>query len=115
MPDGFVIGIIYGPEFELLLELQASVEGYGRFNPLRGEGVMDVPFFIRVDNAKRILESPVLRKGWLDAALFEMQRARSSPYRKFHQSVVYEAAVNLDYRATILENAFSVAQKGDAG
>jgi len=86
--DGFVIGIIYGPEFELLPELKASVESYGRFKPLRGESVMDVPFFVRVDNAKRIIESPEIRDGWLRAALREVTRAKSSPYRKYHQSVL---------------------------
>jgi len=113
--DGFVIGIIYGPEFELLPELKASVESYGRFKPLRGESVMDVPFFIRIDNAKRIIESPEIRNGWLRAALREVTRAKSSPYRKYHQPAVYEVAVNLDYRAAILEKAFPVAQKEDAG
>lgn len=104
--DGFVVGIIYGPEFDLLPELKARVEGYWRFRPLRGEKVEDVPFFIWVDSAERIIESPEIREGWLRAALREVTRAKSSPYRGYHQPVVYEAAVDIGYRAAILEKAF---------
>jgi hypothetical protein len=107
--DGFAVGIIYGPEFELKPHLQTQAISDWRFSPLPGEGI-DTPFFIRFRDAGSILESPEIRDGWLDAALLEVQRAKSSPYRKFHQSIVYRAAVDLGYRKTILDKAFSDAQ-----
>ena len=106
-----LIGIIYGPEFEILSELQDKAVSYGRFKPLRGESIMDVPFFVRFENVNQILESPDLRENWLDAASFEVQRAKSSPYRKFHQSIVYMAAVDSDFRKVILDEAFSNTEK----
>jgi len=112
--DDFGIGIIYGPEFELMPHLQAQAVSVWRFSPLRGEGI-DTPFFIRFKDARSILESPEIKDGWLRAALREVARAKSSPYRKYHQPVVYEAAVNLDYRAAILEKAFPVVPKEGAG
>jgi len=72
---------------------------------------MDVPFFVRFENVNQILESPDLRENWLDAASFEVQRAKSSPYRKFHQSIVYMAAVDSDFRKVILDEAFSNTEK----
>lgn len=48
-----------------------------------------------------------LHENWREAVLFEVSHGKVSPFRKFHEPVVYEAAVNLDYRKRILEEAFS--------
>ncbi len=110
---GFGIGIIYGPEFERMPHLRDQVLMVWTFRQRRGENT-DAPFYILLKDAPSILESPEIKEGWLRAALHQVPRAQSSPYRKYHQSVVYKAAVNLDYRAAILEQAFPVAQKEDA-
>jgi 5-methylcytosine-specific restriction protein A len=101
------VGVIYGPEFEFLPELQARVKTLWRFSPLYNEGP-DTPFFIGFNSAKELVQAPDIQEAWIRAVLLEMQRAKSSPYRKFHQPAVYEAAVNLGYRAMIFDEAFSV-------
>lgn len=109
-----LVGIIYGPEFEFSPEVQAQTT-YNpralydwRFSPLfRSENPNETPFFIRFSDIHSVLESKEIQKHWISAISLEMKRATSSPYRKHHQPVVYEAAVNLDYRNMLLENAFS--------
>jgi 5-methylcytosine-specific restriction protein A len=101
--DRFLVGIIYGPEYEVVPGLaQRVVYSYW---PLRGEH-LDTPVFLGFDCPQIILEAADVREGWIAAALVEVQRARGSPYRVHHQPVVYEAAVNLDYRNEVLNSAF---------
>lgn len=103
--DGkWYIRIIYGPEFAFLSELQARVAHYLRFDPLPGESVNTpfLPYFKDID----ALLSGEWDEGWLRAAKAEITRATASPYRRYHQPVVYEAAVNLNYRALVLDAAF---------
>lgn len=100
------MGIIYGPEFETMVELGQKVVYH--FRALRGEHFADTPVFLGFDTPEAVLESADVREGWITAALLEVRRARSSPYRKYHQPVVYEAAVNLDYRKRVLDLAFAI-------
>lgn len=102
----FIIGVIFGPEYEMLPEVQAETISDGQFNPLRGENFLETPYFLRLADITRINQSSQLKNGWIRAALLELERAKSSPYRKHHQPVVYEAAVNLDFRNMILDRAF---------
>ena len=104
--NDFVVGIIYGPEFEHIPELQAKTVYYGRFNPLSGENKKDAPFFLRFKNPSVPLLSEDIRRGWIQSILIEKQRAKSSPYRKYHQPIVYEAAMNINYRSAVLSEAF---------
>ena len=102
------IAIIFGPVYEAMSELKASTTISWHFSPLTlyGENIAEVPYFIRFSNARNILESTEIRDYWLDAVRSEINRARSSPYHKFHQPIVYEAATNLDYRNQLLNQAF---------
>ncbi len=47
------------------------------------------------------------KSKWLEASLDELQRKKSSLHRQYHEPLVYQAAVDLDYRALVLEQAFS--------
>lgn len=102
----FVSIVIYGPEFEIMPDLQAKVAGYGYFNPLPGENVTDPPFLLYFEDINFVLSSSNIVEGWLQAASNEVQRAKSSPYRKFHQPAVYKSIVDLDYRTSLLDEAF---------
>lgn len=104
--DNFQVGIIYGPEFEAMMELAQKVVYH--FRPLRGEHFVDTPVFLGFDTPGVILETAYVREGWIAAALLEVQRAKGSPYRAYHQPVVYEAAINIDYRRKVLDLAFLV-------
>lgn len=102
------IAIIFGPVYELMPELKASTTVIWRFSPLPpyGEDIAETPYLIGFSDARRILGSPEIIDCWLDAVRSEIHRAGSSPYHKFHQPAVYEAATNFDYRNQLLNEAF---------
>ncbi len=102
----FVLIVIYGPEFEIMADLQTKVVDYGYFHPLPGENVADPPFLLYFEDIYAVPNSSEIIEGWLQAASIEVLRAKSSPYRKFHQPAVYESIVNLDYRTSLLNEAF---------
>jgi hypothetical protein len=62
--EGVVIGIIYGPEFEAMPDLQKRAAISYRYKPLRGEGI-DTPFFIEFESSKDIFELSIIVDGWL--------------------------------------------------
>lgn len=101
------IGIIYGPHFPMESKVRTAVTYIGRFNPLYGENIVETPHFILFKDARSILEEPFIKEGWLEAARFEIKRATRSVYRRHHQPLLYRAVVDPEYRAFILNEAFS--------
>jgi 5-methylcytosine-specific restriction protein A len=100
-----LVGIIFGPEYENLFELHATINAEWRFRPLRGEG-LDTPFFLTLENMEYALTNREIRIGWEQAMLTELPRAHSSPFKKFHQPIVYRAAMESFYRQKLLDAAF---------
>lgn len=47
-----------------------------------------------------------VRLSWSDAILSEVERAKSSPYRKSHEPLMYQMATDIDFRASILDMAY---------
>jgi hypothetical protein len=101
-----LIAIIFGPDFERRPGLRAKVVQSGRFQALRGEDSEKVPFFLMVESAEDVLRNEELRLGWLEAARSELDRARSSPYRRFHVPVYHRLAVDSAYRQSVLDKVF---------
>lgn len=101
-----LIGVIFGSDFERRPTLRAKVVRYGRFEALPGEKPEDVPFFLRVRSVDDIMQDEELKLGWLDAARCELDRARASPYRRFHVPVCYRLAVDSTYRHRVLDKSF---------
>lgn len=105
----FFVGVIFGAMFKTVAELNFRTAFYGSFDPLRGESDLNTPYFLRF-NAVSIASIPEdFRVGWIRAVLAELERASSSSFRKFHQPLVYEAAINAQYREKLLTEAFSAA------
>lgn len=50
--------------------------------------------------------TPREKAVWKQAVFDELDLGKSSSYRKHHQSVVYRAAVDLEYRSLVLDRAF---------
>jgi hypothetical protein len=98
--------IIYGPGFETLPELESRVAKHERFNPLGGESGSEAPFFLEFGDVNEVRSLGEFKQGWLDAVLVEVERAKSSTHRKYHQPLVYRAAVDLGYRDAVLSDAF---------
>jgi hypothetical protein len=61
---------------------------------------------IAVDDIFSILTDETLLSGWLSAARLEMKRFKCSPFRKFHQPIVFLAAMDAAFREEILAEAF---------
>jgi hypothetical protein len=104
-------GFIFGAQSAKIPELQAKTVNGGRFDPLPGEEFDDTPYFFRFIGSPNSIfaDAPTneLKDAWIEAILSEMERCKSSSFRKFHEPVLYEAAVNLDYRKAVLDEAFS--------
>jgi len=102
------VAIIFGTVYELMAKLKASTTIIWHFDPLSiyGENIAETPYFISFSDARSILGSPEIKDCWLEAVRSEIRRTESSPYHKYHQPVVYEAATNLDYRNLLLKEAF---------
>jgi hypothetical protein len=106
-----VTGFIFGEQFRRIPELHSKKARPWRFRPFAGESEEETPYFIWLEKKpSAILSEEItneLEDEWREAVLFEVNHGRTSSFRKFHEPVVYEAAVNLDYRAKVLEEAFS--------
>lgn len=101
---------IFGSELSRIPELMNKSNRYGQFNPLGSEAEEEIPYLIWLKGMPRSVfsdeETDELKENWREAVLVEMRRGKTSPFRKFHEPLVYEAAVNLDYRRRVLEEAF---------
>lgn len=102
----FLIGIIFGAIFKTEAELDSLTSHWGRFDPLRGESEFSTPYFLRFKAEDAAAFPEIFKAGWIRAVKAELDRATSSSFRKFHQPLVYEAAVNGRYRKNLLDEAF---------
>ncbi len=107
--EGYLLGIIYGPEYEYQPELGHYVQRSWRFDPLWSEqsAMSATPYFLWLRNDLESLLPEELQFGWLDAIVAEVHRAKGSPYRKYHQPVVYKAVMDKEYREMVLDEAFA--------
>lgn len=111
------IRLFVGSIFNLLArdipQLQISFDskgGWGQFSNLRGE-YSEPPYFLRFANFPEFLywldTSEQVYESWREALLAEVERAKSSPYRKSHEPIMYKMAVDVNFRAEILDLAYS--------
>ena len=101
-----LIGIIYGENFDPDASNMTSVIDSGRFDDLPGEDPLRTPFFLRVRDTTDVFINDDLRTGWIAAARRELDRAKASPYRRFHQPECYRLAVDQSYQKSVLAEAF---------
>jgi len=87
-----------------------SKSAWGQFSNLRGE-YSEPPYFLRFANFPEFLywldTSEQVYESWREALLAEAERAKSSPYRKSHEPIMYRMAVDVNFRAEILDLAYS--------
>ncbi len=83
--------------------------GWGQFANLRGE-YSEPPYFLRFANLPELLywldNSEQVCQSWNEALLTEVKRAKSSPYIKSHEPIMYKMAVDVNFRAEILDMAY---------
>jgi len=102
--DTAMIDIICGPEIAQISSIQNSIIDY-EFHALSGENETDVPYLLQFQSAEEILDNTELRDCWIKAVKRELNRAKSSSFRKFHAPEAYMLVMNRDYRKLILEKA----------
>lgn len=107
------VGLIFNYFARDISQLQKifhSKNGVWQFTNLRGE-YSEPPYFLRFANFPELLywleTSEQVYQSWHDALLTEVERAKSSPYRKSHEPIMYKMAVDVDFRAEILDLAYS--------
>src|SRR5690625_5360973 len=81
---GNMAAVIWDPLFDKLSEINSLAVRYSRFDPHRGEGIYDTPWFVRFSHPRVILEHDEIRRGWLETARYERERISASPYRRYH-------------------------------
>jgi hypothetical protein len=78
----------------------------GRFDPLYGESESDTPWFVGFDGIPGQIVDDGFKQRWLSAVANEMGRAEKSPYRQYHEPIVYQAVRDREYREHLIREAF---------
>ena len=104
------VGLIFSSQFSRIPALKAKAVDTWRYKPFSGETQEEAPYFIWLKDAPHSIFADEitseLEDEWREAVIFEVEHGKSSPFRKYHERVVYEAAVNLTYRRELLDEAF---------
>lgn len=106
--DG-TVSIIYACDFDpdrLPAKTRNSIVRYERYGHMPGESYDEIPWWVTVTDIDRLILSERLKDGWIRGAKHELLRAKGGPFLDHHRSEVYKAAVNLDYRTLVLDQAF---------
>lgn len=106
------VGLIFCPYCRDVPELQDNddINRCEQFGNLRGE-LSEPPYFLQFNNLNEVLylldTSEQVYQCWIDATLAEVNRAKSSVFKKFHQPIVYRVATDANFRAEILDMAYA--------
>jgi len=106
------VGLIFAEFSKEIPQLQHNldVSTHWQFKNLPGE-YSEPPYFLRFDNFSELLywleTSEHVYQSWSEALFAEVKRAKSSPYRKSHEPLMYTMAVDVDFRAEILDMVFA--------
>lgn len=99
-------GFILGSDTTDIDELVELADYHFPFDPLSGEDETDTPHYVEYIGSPDRMLTREFKQAWLDSASREVDRATSSPYKRHHESVVYETARNHDYREKVIREAF---------
>ncbi len=105
-------GFIFGSDFDHLAALRDRATYSHQFKPHHGEVAGKTPYILRFEGAPKIVLNVHEQKAWREAVLVELKRRKSTPYKRFHNPLAYKAVVDLEYRALVLEEAFSGLSTG---
>lgn len=104
-------GFLFSHNFEDLVEIAARASTSWQFKPRLGEVPGETPYILRFEGLPKNLLNSYQQKAWQKAVLVELKRGKSSPYKRWHNPAAYKAVLDLDYRALVLEEAFSEFQQ----
>ncbi len=99
-----LLGFILGAEYSRFSRLQSSAAVEWRFGYLRGESPQsDPPYYLSFYDVPKEAD---FKANWREAVFNELKRGKASSFRKYHEQIVYEAAMDLAYRKYLLDKAF---------
>jgi 5-methylcytosine-specific restriction protein A len=111
------VGMIFSSYVNDLLQLENSINirKWGHFDNLPGEKTTP-PSYLTFDNIYEVVSllnsSEPVKKCWHDALFAEVNRAKASPFRKFHQPEVYRFVMDDNFRNEILDRKFKQHENG---
>ena len=77
-----------------------------RFRPWGVEQPEETPSFFRVPGRPGTILTGSLKDYWKEAVMREVEHGQRSPFRRYHEPLVYRAAVDRAYRDRVLDEAF---------
>ena len=105
------VGLIFNHKAREIQEIVNSpyITKWGQYNHLPGEN-SEPPYLLYFTNLPELLylleTGDEARRSWKESILLEVQRAKASPYRKFHEPLMYRMATDINFRAAILDQAY---------
>jgi hypothetical protein len=101
-------GFIFKFDCTQLPEMLNMATRSGQFDPHPGEISGQTPYVLRFEGSPKDLLTQEQKTEWKEAVLIELQRGKSSPYKKkWHDPYVYKIATDLEHRALVLDKAFA--------
>jgi hypothetical protein len=98
-------GFILGPDTDNIEELIEMADFYFPFKT-HSEGDGEPPYYVEyVGDPDRMIDRD-FKEAWLNAATNQIERAEGSPFKQYHEPVVYRAARDGEYRKKIIREAF---------
>lgn len=104
------VRFIINPTSKEFPEMLGRSVVHGQYKSHAGETFEQTPYMVRLEGLPKDLLTTKQREAWKEAVLAELNRGKSSPYRKWHTPVAYKAVVDLEYRELVFEEAFSDSQ-----
>ena len=104
------VGFIIGNDAENVEEIIQESDDDLPFNALSGEDEDETPHWVEYEGEPERMMSPTFRGEWLKTALREKDRASGSVHQSSHEPLVYQAAIDENYRNQVLSEAFPVIE-----
>lgn len=100
-------GFIVGADNENVEGLIETADEHMAFNALSGEDTDETPHWVEFTGEPGRMVSQSFRRAWISAVYDELERASGSPYQDSHESIVFRAAVDEEYRNRMIREAFA--------
>ncbi|WP_017305457.1 HNH endonuclease [Spirulina subsalsa] len=113
-----LVGFTVPYDFENLSKLIARSEppefSSHQWKPHPGEVAEKCPYFLAFEGFPANLLTPKQKSAWKQAVLAEIGRCSKSPYKHFHEPLIYKVVVDLTFRVAFLDEIFQKKENDNA-
>lgn len=106
-------GFIIDDRTKNVESLIEAADEYMAFEALSGESEDETPHWVEYRGYPKRMMNDSFRRGWMKAISDELNRASGSPYQRYHEPLVYQMALDEEYREQILRDAFNKSDSTD--